>query len=74
MYVYIHTYIYIYLQYTYRYIYVNMYIESCIPEEETRAPQRSVVASLTVAGFQSSTLWPGGDIKAPLTSPELTLP
>lgn len=53
-----------------------MYIyKKLFPEEEMRAPQRSVVISpFTVAGFQSSTLWPGGDIKAPLTSPELALP
>ena len=46
----------------------------CVYNEEMKASQRSVVVSLTVAGFQSSTLWPGGDIKAPLTSPELALP
>lgn len=56
------------------YISTYIYIKSCISNEEMRAPQRRAVASLTVAWFLSSTLWPGGDIKAPLTSPELALP
>lgn len=60
----------IYTVYTIIYVYIY---KSCI-SNEMRAPQRTVVASLTVAGFQSSTLRPGGDIKAPLTSPELALP